>query len=575
MDEIKRWEDQVTNDKNLIDGLDECELVDDKEIDEEDGNIYREYIKQTGDELNVKEQVDIKADEYTDENQQNMGNNVDEDDYKYIIKPENIVSETQEELTEEQIKNREKMSQQRQWESEMTLGSELDNFPIEKHKDEEKVDEDSKAGESIIENETVKDEYPTDINKIPLEVAVDKEDIEIVKPKDFSELVDTKGEILENYISGKSKFSNTSENLGACIELCKLFASVHEMNCCFNGITANDIVITKNKKCKLVNTNKIVSGDDDTYKVNYEKTCAPEVIRNESRPSIDTDKHSMAFLLFGLLFKSNPFEGGKVLNTPCYSEEDELKYYADPVFVYNSEDKSNSPVYGVHSVLIKYWNRFYPDFIKMFFNQMFVVGITSPEARTEEKLWIEKLIQFKTAVNSKNTTKEPAPNKKENEKKESLLERIKHKQKQEIIDGNNFETKEKTIIINKDEPQKPVDESLPKYRLYASYSYTGNTLVRESYYIKLAPGVEIKNDFVGYEDLKSQGDIIGKVVENSKHKGVLGIKNMSNHEWIATKGDATKRIMPGKVLVVSDKVEIDFYTENKSQSKTKWYIQKV
>ena len=125
-------------------------------------------------------------------------------------------------------------------------------------------------------------------------------DIDIVKPKNFNELISTRGVILNNYISGNAKFNSISENLGVCIELCKLFASVHSMGYCFNGITGEDIIITQNKECKLLNDNKIVSVNDDSYEVNYEKTCAPEILRKESSPNINSDKHTMAYIVFGL-----------------------------------------------------------------------------------------------------------------------------------------------------------------------------------------------------------------------------------------------------------------------------------
>ena len=175
------------------------------------------------------------------------------------------------------------------------------------------------------------------------------------------------------------------------------------MGYCFNGITGEDIIITQNKECKLLNDKKIVSVNDDSYEVNYEKTCAPEILRKESRTNINSDKHTMAYIVFGLLFKSDPFEGSKTLNEVYYTKEDQLKAYEHPVFVYSYKDKSNMPVYGIHSILIKYWNRFYSDDIKMIFRQSFVDGIDEYEARLEDTTFIEMLTNFKHIVDSKNT----------------------------------------------------------------------------------------------------------------------------------------------------------------------------
>ena len=293
---------------------------------------------------------------------------------------------------------------------------------IEDNKEDSTDVETKEENESRYEDDTI---ILPAIEPISPEVAVDIEnniDIDIVKPKNFNELISTRGVILNNYISGNAKFNSISENIGVCIELCKLFASVHSMGYCFNGITGEDIIITQNKECKLLNDKKIVSVNDDSYEVNYEKTCAPEILRKESRPNINSDKHTMAYIVFGLLFKSDPFEGSKTLNEVYYTKEDQLKAYEHPVFVYSYKDKSNMPVYGIHSILIKYWNRFYSDDIKMIFRQSFVDGIDEYEARLEDTTFIEMLTNFKHIVDSKNTKQQDEKLKLQN-KKENILER--------------------------------------------------------------------------------------------------------------------------------------------------------
>ncbi len=408
-----------------------------------------------------------------------------------------------------------------------------------------------------------------------------------MKPKNFNELISTRGVILNNYISGNAKFNSISENLGVCIELCKLFAGIHSMGYCFNGITGEDIIITQNKECKLLNDKKIVSVNDDSYEVNYEKTCAPEILRKESRPNISSDKYTMAYLVFGLLFKSDPFEGSKTLNKVYYTKEDELKAYEHPVFVYSYKDKSNMPVYGIHSILIKYWNRFYSDDIKMIFRQSFVDGIDEYEARVEDTTFIEMLTNFKHIVDSKNPDQQDEKLKLQNNKeiimehkKDSLLEKTKERLRQGFDDikpsknhdNKEFEEKQNIIEINKDAAKKPVEGA--KYMLRIDYSYAGVENA-DSTVIPLTPGIEIPNSVIGYEDIKPE-KIVGKVIQNAKHKGVIGIKNISEHNWLATKGDReAKEFPPGKVIVITEGVKIDFYPENKSISKTKWSIVKA
>lgn len=579
--------------------------MDNENKNEKDGEITIQYIDENpvdnsnDNDLKIEEQ----SEKYDEEGITILEDTTEEDDddgLLFLNKTKNEEVENKEpeidndSIMDEIINNEEaqkkaNLLQQRKWEME------LSEYPIEKKAELEIEDnkEDSTDVETKEENES---RYEDDtiilpaIEPISPEVAADIEnniDINIVKPKDFNELISTRGVILNNYISGNAKFNSISENLGVCIELCKLFAGIHSMGYCFNGITGEDIIITQNKECKLLNDKKIVSVNDDSYEVNYEKTCAPEILRKESRPNISSDKYTMAYLVFGLLFKSDPFEGSKTLNKVYYTKEDELKAYEHPVFVYSYKDKSNMPVYGIHSILIKYWNRFYSDDIKMIFRQSFVDGIDEYEARVEDTTFIEMLTNFKHIVDSKNPDQQDEKLKLQNNKeiimehkKDSLLEKTKERLRQGFDDikpsknhdNKEFEEKQNIIEINKDAAKKPVEGA--KYMLRIDYSYAGVENA-DSTVIPLTPGIEIPNSVIGYEDIKPE-KIVGKVIQNAKHKGVIGIKNISEHNWLATKGDReAKEFPPGKVIVITEGVKIDFYPENKSISKTKWSIVKA
>lgn len=579
--------------------------MDNENKNERDGEITIEYIDENP--VDNSNDNDLKIEEqskkYDEEGITILEDTTEEDDDDGLLFLNNTKNEEVENkepeidndsimdeiINNEEAQKKANLLQQRKWEME------LSEYPIEKKAELEIEDnkEDSTDIETKEENES---RYEDDtivlpaIEPISPEVAADIEnniDINIVKPKNFNELISTRGVILNNYISGNAKFNSISENLGVCIELCKLFAGIHSMGYCFNGITGEDIIITQNKECKLLNDKKIVSVNDDSYEVNFEKTCAPEILRKESRPNISSDKYTMAYLVFGLLFKSDPFEGSKTLNKVYYTKEDELKAYEHPVFVYSYKDKSNMPVYGIHSILIKYWNRFYSDDIKMIFRQSFVDGIDEYEARVEDTTFIEMLTNFKHIVDSKNPDQQDEKLKLQNNKeiimehkKDSLLEKTKERLRQGFDDikpsknhdNKEFEEKQNIIEINKDAAKKPVEGA--KYMLRIDYSYAGVENA-DSTVIPLTPGIEIPNSVIGYEDIKPE-KIVGKVIQNAKHKGVIGIKNISEHNWLATKGDReAKEFPPGKVIVITEGVKIDFYPENKSTSKTKWSIVKA
>ena len=118
---------------------------------------------------------------------------------------------------------------------------------------------------------------------------------------------------------------------------------------------------------------------------------APEIVRGEKVPDKLTDRYSLAVVLFRLLLRGDPLEGGKVLKSVCLTEEAERRHYGfEPLFVYDPEDDSNRPVRGVHNNIIKFW-RIMPDYIREAFEFSFTVGLAEPSKRLIEKQWLDLL----------------------------------------------------------------------------------------------------------------------------------------------------------------------------------------
>lgn len=118
---------------------------------------------------------------------------------------------------------------------------------------------------------------------------------------------------------------------------------------------------------------------------------APEIVRGEKAPDKYTDRYSLAVVLFRLLLRGDPLEGGRVLRSVCLTEEAERRHYGfEPVFVYDPDDDSNRPVRGVHNNIIKFW-KIMPDYIREAFEFSFTVGLREPSKRIIEKQWLDLL----------------------------------------------------------------------------------------------------------------------------------------------------------------------------------------
>jgi len=122
---------------------------------------------------------------------------------------------------------------------------------------------------------------------------------------------------------------------------------------------------------------------------------APEIVRGEKAPDKLTDRYSLAVVLFRLLLRGDPLEGGRVLKSVCLTEEAEQKHYGfEPKFVYDPDDDSNRPVRGVHNNVIKFW-KIMPEYIKEAFIQSFTAGLFQPEKRLIEKQWLDILLRLR------------------------------------------------------------------------------------------------------------------------------------------------------------------------------------
>lgn len=118
---------------------------------------------------------------------------------------------------------------------------------------------------------------------------------------------------------------------------------------------------------------------------------APEIVRGEKAPDKLTDRYSLAVVLFRLLLRGDPLEGGRVLKSVCLTEEAERRHYGfEPMFVYDPDDDSNRPVRGVHNNVLKFW-QIMPDYIREAFTYSFTTGLFEPSKRLIEKQWLDIL----------------------------------------------------------------------------------------------------------------------------------------------------------------------------------------
>ncbi len=243
---------------------------------------------------------------------------------------------------------------------------------------------------------------------------------------------------------------------------------------------------------------------------------APEVVRGVAKPNVQTDKYSLAVVLFKLLFRGDPMEGQKVVKDICLTEASELRHYgSNALFVYDPDDASNRPVRGIHDNVIKFW-RIYPDYIRDAFTRSFTTGIKEPNKRMIENEWQKLFIRLRSEIISCKCGRTNFT---------SMFEKVGDTSYRCPKCGSTFAT---LAFSNRD------------YRIPL---YVGAKL----YDCEISPE---SDDFQ---------TAAGELVENKLKAGMLGIKNISEKTWRAKMPDGVFYDIPtGKGFPIWNGLEVDF-----------------
>ncbi len=126
---------------------------------------------------------------------------------------------------------------------------------------------------------------------------------------------------------------------------------------------------------------------------------APELaLDNGTLPDAQTDRYSLACVLFLLLCRQHPLEGEKWC-VPCLTDENaQVLYGSHPVFICDPNDKSNGPVRGVHDGFMGIW-KCLPDYMREAFCRAFGnEALHNPQRRLRELDWLKLYVRFRSEI---------------------------------------------------------------------------------------------------------------------------------------------------------------------------------
>ena len=208
-----------------------------------------------------------------------------------------------------------------------------------------------------------------------------------------------------SYLTGKHKFKSKRIMLNWCIELVKSFKLLHERGYSYQDLNDGSFFLDPEKGSLLICDNDNVTADKRNLGVlGKMRYMAPEIVRGDKdrntgdrqMPDTHSDRFSLAIILFLALCMGNPFEGECLKKYVIVDEKAEYEMFGShPVYIFNEKDKSNRPIRGYHSAVIKKYPDL-PSYIKAGFHKTFVDGLKDREnGRTTELEWIKLLCRFR------------------------------------------------------------------------------------------------------------------------------------------------------------------------------------
>ncbi len=187
----------------------------------------------------------------------------------------------------------------------------------------------------------------------------------------------------------------------AGLELADSYLQLHARGLCYRDISFGNVFFDPVTGQVLIcdNDNVAVDGAAPGGVLGTPRFMAPEIVRGEALPSIQTDLFSLSVLLFYMFMVHHPLEGKRELSIKCLDLPAMNQLYGRaPTFIFDPRDRSNAPVPGYHDNALAFWP-IYPQFLRTLFTRAFTHGLRDPRhGRVRESEWRAAMVRLRDAI---------------------------------------------------------------------------------------------------------------------------------------------------------------------------------
>ena len=186
----------------------------------------------------------------------------------------------------------------------------------------------------------------------------------------------------------------------AAWEIADSFLRLHAAGYYYRDINTSNITLDPaTGEIRIFDCDNIAWGESPSPLSGTGEFAAPEIWRKEAQPSMYTDLHSLAVLLFLLLVVARPLQGQRE-NSPRYTGKDGelLLFGKEPLFIFDPKDSSNRPDPRHHQNALICWPAL-PVWLRELFTQAFTDGLLRPKnGRVGVDTWLRAMGRLSDSI---------------------------------------------------------------------------------------------------------------------------------------------------------------------------------
>lgn len=182
----------------------------------------------------------------------------------------------------------------------------------------------------------------------------------------------------------EAEFGTLLTRLQVCTRLARAVRRMHFAGLAHSDLSNKNVLVDLKggDACVIDIDSLVVPGVAPPTVLGTPGYIAPEVLAGGAQPSIDTDKHALAVLLYQLLLGRHPLQGRKVHSTRSAEEDEQLAMGRGALFIEHPTDRSNP---GVDPVRVPF-QRLGPHLAPLI-AKAFVTGLHAPSQRPDAAEW--------------------------------------------------------------------------------------------------------------------------------------------------------------------------------------------